>query len=186
MFADYFGDLKLGRSTIEKPLLGITVDLAMSWFPAHATLTWSEPQETYGRITTRPPHYNGNWGSYLLIANCMLSMERSHSEIAPGSRKDHGKSGKMGTRVIANRKAIAAMPRPQFAPRTLIANRNEPRLFAVLLSPRSHLSNPNPAGYGINAVAPWVIGKKKNRRQQFTDLAPPSKRPKRPDGAGTQ
>ena len=60
-FEEYRGALKLARSTMEKPLLEVTVDFALSWFPAHAAISWSEPQSTFVRITTRSPPHTGHW-----------------------------------------------------------------------------------------------------------------------------
>ena len=37
------------------PLLKRSVDLALSWFPSHATIAWSAPQATYCRAATRSP-----------------------------------------------------------------------------------------------------------------------------------
>lgn len=42
-----------------KPLGGVAGDLALSRFPDHAAITWSDPQATYFRITTRSPPSDG-------------------------------------------------------------------------------------------------------------------------------
>ena len=59
MFGGYRGDLTLERSTTAKSLLKISADLALSWFPAHATIAWSETQANYCPVATRNPTYTG-------------------------------------------------------------------------------------------------------------------------------
>ena len=61
-FDEFRGKLAMARSTIAKPLETIVIDLALSCYPAHATITWSEPQATYVRIATRSRPYTGHWG----------------------------------------------------------------------------------------------------------------------------
>lgn len=55
IFEEYRGDLALASSTVKHPMGEIAIDLALSWVPAHAAITWPNTTATYVRITTRPP-----------------------------------------------------------------------------------------------------------------------------------
>ena len=143
MFKEYRGDLTSARQTVEKPLLMITADLALS---RHPPTPRSHGQNIkplmFGSRHVLPLYWQ--LGIYRLVANCMASSKTRNSIVAHGTRKDHGKLGTIGERVVARRNPIMVMPRRLIAPRTRVARRNIPRLSTAIPNPRSRLPNLNP------------------------------------------
>ena len=141
MFGDYRGDLTSERPTVEKPLLKITADLALSGYPARGTLTWSEPQAAHVRITARflPAILARGWvggGRKRFVANCMASSKRRNSisaRSAQGSwntrydwykriratKSDHGNAAPSGRVALGSRGEIAPVCSRPFRPSDL-------------------------------------------------------------------
>ena len=86
----------------------IAIDLALSWFPAQAATTWSEPTSTHVRIATRTPN-NGTWGIPFDLAIYGKS-EKKSTEIAPGSRTALGDLGTTGMRGMSGPKVTILSP----------------------------------------------------------------------------